>query len=60
MNDLKLVSLECKRCGHKWIPRKAKVRWCPNCTSYKWDEVKGPNEAGRPRERGKVVSGSKV
>lgn len=36
----KLMKLECKRCGYKWIPRKtAKPRMCPNpkCHSAYWD-----------------------
>lgn len=31
--------LECKKCGHKWIPRKSYVRTCPKvgCRTPYWD-----------------------
>lgn len=29
----------CKRCGHKWKPRKPKPKQCPKCQSDKWNEV---------------------
>ena len=32
-----ITELECKRCGHKWIPRKKEVRYCPHCQSAYWD-----------------------
>jgi predicted Zn-ribbon and HTH transcriptional regulator len=28
---------ECKRCGHKWIPRVESPVACPKCHSAKWD-----------------------
>lgn len=31
---------ECKRCKHKWIPRKEKVQQCPKCRSHNWDKEK--------------------
>jgi len=32
--------LECKRCGHQWIPRTDDVRQCPKCKSAHWDKEK--------------------
>ncbi|MDD4875865.1 MAG: hypothetical protein PHQ86_01855 [Dehalococcoidales bacterium] len=32
--------LNCKRCGHKWIPRQVEIRICPKCKSPYWDRVK--------------------
>jgi len=32
-----VVYLTCKRCGHRWIPRKEEVRICPKCKSPYWD-----------------------
>lgn len=32
-----LISLKCKRCGHKWQPRKEEIRICPKCKSPYWD-----------------------
>ena len=29
--------LECKKCGHRWIPRTTDVRICPRCKSARWD-----------------------
>lgn len=34
---VKVTNLECKRCGHKWMPRKSDVRICPKCKSAYWD-----------------------
>ena len=31
---------ECKRCGHRWIPRVDDVKVCPRCHSYEWNEEK--------------------
>ena len=31
--EIKLKKLECKRCGHRWIPRKEEIRICPKCKS---------------------------
>ena len=32
---------ECKKCGHKWFPRKkTKPYVCPSCHLYTWDEDK--------------------
>jgi len=36
--DIKLPTLRCKRCGHKWHPRKEeKPLICPKCKSPYWD-----------------------
>jgi hypothetical protein len=32
---------ECKRCNHKWLPRKkVQIRICPKCKSPYWDIAK--------------------
>lgn len=33
-----IKQLECKKCGHKWNPRKSEVRECPKCKSVWWDK----------------------
>ena len=33
-----VTELECRRCGHKWLPRKRDVRNCPKCQSAFWDQ----------------------
>ena len=38
MVKIDIPKLECKRCGHKWWPRKEDVRQCPNCKSALWDK----------------------
>ena len=44
-SGIKLTFLECKRCGHSWIPRSInKPKVCPNCKSLGWD---------KPRKRAK-------
>jgi len=40
MVKIKLPVLECKRCGHKWTPKKEDVRQCPKCKSAFWDKEK--------------------
>lgn len=37
---IKIQILICKRCGHKWTPRKIEVRICPKCKSAWWDRDK--------------------
>jgi len=34
---VKIYKIECKRCGHRWIPRKTDIRMCPKCKSPYWD-----------------------
>ena len=34
---IKITKLECKRCGHKWIPKKEDIRQCPKCKTAFWD-----------------------
>jgi len=37
---IKITKLECKRCGHKWVPKKEEIRICPKCKSPYWDKEK--------------------
>ena len=37
---IKLTKLNCKKCGHEWIPKIKEVRQCPNCKSAWWDKEK--------------------
>jgi Zn finger protein HypA/HybF involved in hydrogenase expression len=37
MVKVKVQSLECLKCGHRWIPRQSEVRQCPSCKSPRWD-----------------------
>jgi predicted Zn-ribbon and HTH transcriptional regulator len=30
--------LECKRCGHQWLPRVPRPQECPACKSRRWDK----------------------
>ena len=41
---VKVTKLECKRCGHSWIPKKEEVRMCPKCDSVWWDVEKEAKE----------------
>ena len=36
----KLHSLQCKRCGHKWFPRRRIIVMCPKCKSPNWAKEK--------------------
>ena len=33
---VELHRCECKRCGHKWIPRVEEPHFCPMCRSLLW------------------------
>lgn len=35
--NISKFQIECKRCGHKWIPRKPEVMLCPKCKSPYWN-----------------------
>ena len=35
--DIEKLKLECKRCNHRWMPRKKEIRICPSCKSPYWD-----------------------
>ncbi len=39
--EVGIKGLECKRCGHKWYPRKQIVLVCPHCKSPYWNLPKG-------------------
>ncbi len=42
MNDFKIPTLKCKRCGHEWIPRTTKYpKVCASCNSPYWNKEKG-------------------
>ena len=48
---IKVKAVRCKRCGHKWIPRKADVHMCPRpgCRSVLWNV---PTREGKGEEQG--------
>jgi len=33
---VKIPTLTCRRCGHRWVPRTPTVYVCPKCHSPKW------------------------
>lgn len=37
----KLPHLACRRCGHKWVPKRIPVTECPACKSYRWMFTEG-------------------
>lgn len=39
MTKVRVQTLNCNRCGYKWVPRKAVVYLCPKCKSPKWNEA---------------------
>jgi DNA-directed RNA polymerase subunit RPC12/RpoP len=36
-----MKTYECKKCNHKWIPRKERPESCPRCKSFLWDIERG-------------------
>lgn len=43
--QIKVMTLVCRRCEHKWTPRKQDVRICPKCKSAYWDSKKEAKHA---------------
>ena len=37
---VKINQIECKRCSHKWLPRKEEIRQCPKCKTAYWETEK--------------------
>jgi hypothetical protein len=51
--------LKCLRCGHKWMPRvDGQPVACPQCKSYKWNELAEPKLVEAPSEAAAVVAES--
>ena len=47
--SMKLLYLNCKRCGHTWPPRKnKKPKNCPRCNSPYWDTQRRAVNKGAP------------
>jgi len=36
--NIKIKKLNCKRCDHKWVPRRTDIRQCPSCKSAYWNK----------------------
>ena len=37
MSRISLRGCKCLRCGHEWLPKIAKPKWCPRCNSPYWN-----------------------
>jgi hypothetical protein len=53
-----LEGAECKKCGHKWIPKVFPPRRCANCNDPRWwlpyiYNIKRGGKDGRPPRRGR-------
>jgi len=46
---IKLPTLRCRRCDHRWIPTQPVIRICPKCKSAGW-ETKRTTRRGLRRE----------
>lgn len=58
MVKLRIQTLTCLRCAHRWVPRQTDVRICPKCKSARWDVprqnqqgLRSDIKADRPRAR---------
>lgn len=38
--EIEIKEMQCRRCNHKWIPRKTEVRMCPKCRTVWFDKEK--------------------
>ena len=49
---VKVITLTCKQCGHKWTPRIADVKICPHCKNGRWNANKeAVNEKNKRRNQ---------
>jgi hypothetical protein len=56
--QIRIPRLECKRCGHRWVPRQAIVKMCARCKSLLWDVPQGtPRKRAPARRRPKARRG---
>lgn len=57
MDKIKLPVCECNQCGHRWIPRRERVRICPNsrCHSLLWDAPKRVSST-KEHDRGECLN----
>jgi uncharacterized OB-fold protein len=44
---IKLPTLRCRRCGHRWIPSQAIIRMCPKCKSEGWETKRTTRQGTR-------------
>jgi DNA-directed RNA polymerase subunit RPC12/RpoP len=38
MVKVRITTLECLRCGHRWVPKQATIRMCARCKSRLWNK----------------------
>lgn len=36
-SKVKIVTMRCRECGGKWIPRVSAPKKCPHCQTQNWD-----------------------
>lgn len=41
-----MEKINCKQCGHRWIPRTEDPLECPSCKSRKWKQKKQNKKIG--------------
>ena len=43
---IKIITLTCKNCGHKWTPTISDIKICPKCKVKSWnnDVARGRNK----------------
>ncbi len=38
MVKIRIPTLACLRCGHRWVPKQAEIQMCPKCKSRLWNK----------------------
>lgn len=54
MKRVKLPKVECKRCGHIWIPKKETIYVCPKCHSAWWNQKREGDKDGINKRANKL------
>jgi predicted nucleic acid-binding Zn-ribbon protein len=47
---IQLVTLRCRRCGHRWHPTQKVIRICPKCKSKYWQTRRRTRQGLRPEK----------
>lgn len=47
---VKIITLHCLRCDHRWVPTLSDIRMCPKCKSVHWNTLRKNRQGLRSKE----------